>query len=109
MFTVNVIVHVYTADEAARIRVTALEEAVSRLMAQERAQMSINDDVDTRMTQMDAATTEVANDLQDLRDQIASGETLTEAQKAALLAKLDSRIARLVQLGQDPSNPVPQA
>lgn len=71
--------------------------------------MAINDDIDTRVAQLDAATTEVANDLQALRDEIAAGEFVSPEDKSAILAKLDSRIERLVQLGQDPVNPVPPA
>lgn len=53
--------------------------------------------------QLDAATNELASDLAALRAEIAdkvSPETL---------AKLDANVARLVELGKDPTNPVPPA
>lgn len=107
MFKIDAHVNVYTIDEPTRARVAALEHQILQLTEQGRIQMAFNDDIDSRMTQMDAATNEIAADLQTLRDQIAAG--VSEADKAAVLSKLDDKIARLHQLGQDPTNPVPPA
>jgi hypothetical protein len=74
----------------------ALTERVDRLMATQ-AQF------DERMTKVDAATTEVANDLQKLRDELKAGGAISDAN----LALLDAKIARLVLIGSDPENPVP--
>ncbi len=64
--------------------------------------MGQNDKVMAAIKELDAATTEVANDLQALRDQVASGNVSDES-----LAALDESIARLKVLGADPENPVP--
>jgi hypothetical protein len=74
----------------------ALTERVDRLMATQ-AQF------DERMTKVDAATTEVANDLQKLRDELKAGGAISDAN----LALLDAKIARLVVIGADPENPAP--
>ena len=62
-------------------------------------------------TRLNAATDEIAADLQALRDQLqAVRDEIPAAQQAAVdeaLAKLDAPIARLEALGQDPADPVP--
>lgn len=75
--------------------VTALNAKVNQLMATD-AQFK------DRMDQIDAATDEIAKDLQDLRDKLA-GQGIPDAD----LAVLDQKIARLTALGKDPENPVP--
>lgn len=60
---------------------------------------------------LNAATDEVARDLQSVRDELRAAlegvETSNQAAVDAALAKLDAPIQRLEQLGQDSSNPVP--
>lgn len=52
---------------------------------------------------VDAATNEIAKDLQDLRDKIAAGTPLTQEDADEL-----NRLAtRLEEMGKDPENPVP--
>ncbi len=62
-------------------------------------------------SRLNAATDEVARDLQSVRDELRSAlegvEVSNQAAVDAALAKLDQPIARLEALGQDPSNPVP--
>lgn len=65
--------------------------------------MAKQEDFDARMKEMDEATTEIANDLQKLRDEIAAGGSISDAN----LAILDAKIATLKVLGSDPTNPVP--
>jgi hypothetical protein len=60
-------------------------------------------DFDTSLARIDAATTEVANDLRELREQLANGVAVTPEQLAALAAAAD----RLEGIGADPTNPVP--
>ncbi len=67
--------------------------------------MSLNEDFDSRMTQIDAATTQIATEEQELRDIIASGEILSPETKAAMLDKMDQRIKVLQLLGK-PESPV---
>ncbi len=78
-----------------RADVTALQAQMEQVMAKQ-------EDFDARMTAMDDATNEIAKDLQDLRDQLAAGTIPDSA-----IATLDAKIARLQQLGADPTNPVP--
>jgi hypothetical protein len=66
---------------------------------------------DEVLAALDGATTEVANDLQGLRDQLSQAiADKGEAVQAAVedvLAGFDAPIARLQALGSDPQNPVP--
>jgi heme oxygenase len=67
--------------------------------------------VEDVVSRLNTATTEIAGDLQALRDQLQSvRDEIPAAQQAAVdsaLTQLDAPIARLEALGQDPSNPVP--
>ena len=63
-----------------------------------------DEDVNALIGRFDAATTEVAKDLQELRDKLAA-----EGVSADSLAKFDASVARLEALGADPSNPIPPA
>lgn len=58
---------------------------------------------DQALARMDEATTEIANDLKNLRSEIAAGSVTDES-----LAKLEANIATLDELGKDPENPVPE-
>lgn len=59
--------------------------------------------MDELLQRLNAATNEIAADLERLRGQL--GDVLTPEQKAALTAQIE----RLEQLGVDPANPVPEA
>jgi septal ring factor EnvC (AmiA/AmiB activator) len=83
-----------------------LTEACDRILDLEIEQeklMATQAQFDERMTKVDAATTEVANDLQKLRDELKAGGAISDAN----LALLDAKIARLVVIGADPENPAP--
>lgn len=54
------------------------------------------------IAQLDEATTDIAGDLQTLRDQLAAANVSEET-----LSTLDAKIATLKALGQDPAAPVP--
>ena len=58
---------------------------------------------DERMGKIDAATTEIAADLKKLRDDLAAGGAVSDAN----LAVLDAKIAVLDAMGKDPEAPVP--
>jgi hypothetical protein len=58
--------------------------------------------VDELRARLAAATDELARDLEDLRGRLAQ-------QDESLAAELEPMVARLEQMGQDPSNPVPDA
>jgi hypothetical protein len=63
------------------------------------------------IARLDAATNEVAADLQAVRDALTAALVDVDAAKRAAvdeaLAQLDAPIARLEALGADPANPVP--
>lgn len=75
------------------------------LKAQGRNIMSAADDIKILVTDLNAATNEVAARIQVLTDQLAAGGTPQEL--ADIKAALAAEIARLKALGQDPNNPVP--
>jgi hypothetical protein len=79
-----------------RLDVNALQAQMGRVMAKQ-------EDFDARMGLMDAATNEIASDLQALRDELKAGGAVSDAN----LATLDAKIARLQVLGADPIDPVP--
>lgn len=56
---------------------------------------------ETALQALDAATNEVADELDELRDLIASTD-------AATAARIQSAADRLRSLAQDPANPVPE-
>lgn len=64
--------------------------------------MAKQDEFNALLVRIDAATTEIAKDLQELRDKEKdniSPESLTT---------LDSKIAILEEMGKDPENPIPE-
>ena len=81
----------------------ALRADVNALQALGEQLMERQEQFDAAIQQLDEATNEVASDLQALRDEIAGGSAISEAN----LAVLDAKIARLKALGADPENPVP--
>lgn len=93
-------------DQALHDRVDMLESKTHRLEEVAENQMTFNETMDGRIAAMDTATTAIANELSVLRQQLADG-SLSEAERTAILAKLDAHIATLTQLGADPNNPVP--
>lgn len=100
----DVHVHVHVIPDAAHARMTALEDRLALLEAQGAVLMARQEDVDRIIVDLNAATNEIAADLERLRGEIASG-VVSEASIQAL----DGMVARLQALGQDPENPVPPA
>lgn len=74
--------------------ITALQED---LMSQKEALAALS-------ARLNAATNEIAKDLQDLRQKVADG-TVSEAD----MGPLDRTIATLEALGKDPADPVPSS
>jgi hypothetical protein len=64
--------------------------------------MAKQDQFNESLARLDAATSEIASDLQALRDELAAG-TISDAS----LATLDAKIAQLEAMGQDPADPIP--
>jgi hypothetical protein len=98
----DVHVHVHVIPDAAHDRMTALEDRLTLLEAQGAALMARQQDVDRIITDLNAATNEIAADLERLRGDVVAN-TVTDAS----IATLDGIVARLQALGQDPENPVP--
>lgn len=66
--------------------------------------MAKQETFDALIVRLNAATNEIAADLQKLRDEIAAGaDTISDES----LTNLDSNIAALEAMGADPVNPVP--
>lgn len=59
------------------------------------------------LDRIDTATTEVAIEIRDLRDQLTAGG-LTPAQEADVLARLGAAADRLEGIATDPDDPVPK-
>lgn len=64
--------------------------------------MAKQDEFNAMLTRLDAATTEIANDLKALRDEL--GDSISQES----LDTLNTNIAKLEELGKDPENPVPE-
>lgn len=100
-------VHVHLHDRADAM-LTALHDDVRRISAHLQALgarlMNASDQIAAFAARLDAATTEIAKDLKELRDKVAAGSALTPEDAA----KLDALAARLERMGQDPGNPVPE-
>lgn len=87
--------------------VKLLHEKVDRIMAK-------ITDVDTLLDSLNTATNDVAADLdaqraelKALRDQIAAGTPVSQAQLDAVALRLSTNVARLQVLAADVDNPVP--
>lgn len=65
--------------------------------------MAKQETFDALLVRVEAATTELANDLAALRGEIAAGTVSEES-----LAKFDTIVSTLEAMGKDPENPVPE-
>jgi hypothetical protein len=59
------------------------------------------------LTRIDTATTNIANQLRDLKDQIAN-QGLSQELENTILTRLETAAAQLEQVGQSVENPVPE-
>lgn len=87
-----------------------LSQVEAKLTELERKQKQMADETksqfETVIKKIDDATTEVANDLRDIRERLKE-VGLSAADEAAILAKLQSAADRLTAIGADPADPVP--
>ena len=81
-----------------------LRADIDNLKLQQEHVMATQAQFDERMGKIDAATSEIAADLQALRNELKESGAVSDEN----LAVLDAKIARLVVLGADPENPVPE-
>lgn len=95
--------HAHVVPDELAAELAALKARVTALEAQGATLMTRQDEVNTLIGRLDAATNEIASDLTRLREEIRSGTVSAES-----TAMLDARIAQLEALGQDPENPVPE-
>jgi ABC-type transporter Mla subunit MlaD len=93
-----------------------LGDAVTALQAQGAKAMAVLDAVKQLCVDIDAATNDVAKEvaeqaatIEDLKQQIAKGGTITEADLQPVADALNATSARLKQIAADPTNPVPTA
>lgn len=74
---------------------------LKRLMEGQVLILATLDEFQTRLDQLDAVTTNIAAELQALRDQLV-GSGLSATDEADVLAKLDAKIVQLQGLGTTP-------
>lgn len=68
--------------------------------------MATLEQFEAALTRIDGATTNIANELQSLKDQIAN-QGLPSDVEANVLARLDAAATKLEGIGKTPENPVP--
>ena len=75
-----------------------LRDWIIELQLKQEQIMATQTQFDERMSKIDAATTEIAADLKKLRDDLAAGGAVSDAN----LAVLDAKIAVLDAMGKEP-------
>jgi len=76
---------------------------LEQLKHQEKLLMAISDKEQKLLDRFDAATTKIAAELKDLKDQVKNSGASTDEIDAAF----DAKIAQLEALGSDPNQPIP--
>lgn len=69
--------------------------------------MATIEQFEAALNRIDAATTNIANELRDLKDQIA-GQGLSAEVEANVLARLEAKATQLEEMSQTVENPVPE-
>lgn len=69
--------------------------------------MAKQEQFDAVITRIDAATTAIADQLRDLKEQLTNAGLSAEVE-AAVLARLETSATQLEAVGKDPENPVPE-
>lgn len=103
--------HAFDGTPEANQRLLATADAVTDWLTTDPAQVALEDRIallearmtasETALQALDAATNEVADELDELRDLIASTD-------ASTAARIQAAADRLRSLAQDPTNPVPE-
>lgn len=87
-------------------RLLALEIRIEELSRQlEEFSMAVSQELKDMTKKIDDATNAIAARITDLMSKITN--SMTDAEKAEVLAGLQAEVDRLTALGQDPNNPVP--
>lgn len=68
--------------------------------------MTLKQDLDTLISAMDAATTDIGNRIDKLSQQIKNN--MTDDEVADVKAKMGAEVSKLQALGADPANPIPE-
>lgn len=68
--------------------------------------MATQEGFETVLDRIDTATTEIATDLRDLREQV-KGAGLSAELEESILARLEAHATRLEGIAADPEDPVP--
>lgn len=68
--------------------------------------MATIEQFESALSRIDAATTNIANQLRDLKDQIAN-QGLSAEVEANVLSRLETAASQLEQVGQSVENPTP--
>ena len=102
----NIVVQL-EADEATRSYLSAIECAIRRLDRKAEKIMATEAEFNARLAAIEAATANVAAELQSLRDSLVN-VGLTAEQESSVLASLDAKIAALQALSTPPPAPTPE-
>jgi hypothetical protein len=87
------------------VRLERIENLDTRILKKEIDQMAVSQDIKQLATQIDSATTAVADRIQKLIGQIQGGLSADEANQ--VIAQLQPIVTNLQNLGKDAENPVP--
>lgn len=99
-------IHIYHHHIDLERELKRISESLKNLTHQNFTIMAQLSDFEAALTKIDAATTNIAEDLQALRDQIAGGGLSPELE-AEVLGKLEAAAAKLEGIAADPADPVP--
>jgi hypothetical protein len=105
---IRIDLHVHSPEGSDRVaeQLAKILHAIGALEAHTKGNlMAVSAQIQAFSDRVNAATNEIASDLQKLRDKVAAGTQLS-AEDAAVL---DAAASKLEAMGVDPENPVPTA
>lgn len=121
MFEIRLDLHLYGLHPPERDSSGILQGLVNRILVLERKDSSMATDIttirgvvaavkkatDDLATRVATKTTEQDDAIQALKDQIANGQPVTQADLDGLNVDLSAEVEALQKIGADPANPVP--
>lgn len=96
----NIHIHIHHhGDDKLFTEIKSINDKTNKIMA-------TIEQFESALSRIDSATTNIANELQSLKDQIAN-QGLPGDVEANVLARLDAAATKLEGIGKTPENPVP--